>query len=130
MSDILLQTIVDKPLKKEVRNEHHINTGIIICTCLVIILACCGNWIYSLYNDMEIYKANDIKYRYIKLNMDNNPFLSKVDSLYKTNKNIRRKKQNGYATRPGTPENNLKTYRHRTCKKTSWLTIICSPYYS
>ena len=77
-----LSVSLKQPLRKEIRHEHHINTGIIVCICLVVILACCGCWIYNLHNDTKAYKANDIKYRYVKMNIDNVHLLSKVDSLY------------------------------------------------
>lgn len=77
--------LLRRPPKREVQHHHHITTGIIISGVLGLLLALCACWIYNLYERQDNYKANDIKYRLLKLK--ENPALQallyETDSLYR-----------------------------------------------
>lgn len=77
--------LLRRPPRQEVRHYHHLTTGIIISSTLVLLLAICVCWIYNLYDKQNNYKANDIKYRYLKL-QEIKPLqalLYETDSLYR-----------------------------------------------
>lgn len=60
--------ILKQPVKKEIMHRYHADKTIWIAAALFL-LACLvsAGW-YNTYKNLEIYKANDTKYRYIKLN--------------------------------------------------------------
>lgn len=77
--------LLSRPPRQEVRHHHHVTTGLIISGILVLLLTISVCWIYNLYDRKDNYKANDIKYRYLKL-QESKPLqvlLYETDSLYR-----------------------------------------------
>ena len=76
--------LLRRPPRQEIRHHHHITKGIIASGVLGLLLAICVCWIYRLYERQENYKANDIKYRYLKIEGTSSlqALLYKMDSLY------------------------------------------------
>jgi len=77
--------LLRRPPKQEIRHHHHLTKGIIASGVLGLLLIICACWIYRLYERQDSYKANDIKYRYLKI--EGTPslhaLLYEMDSLYR-----------------------------------------------
>ncbi|GAA0548147.1 hypothetical protein [Chitinophaga japonensis] len=76
--------LLRRPPKQEIRHHHHLAKGIIASGVLGLLLIICACWIYRLYERQDNYKANDIKYRYLKIEGTSSlqALLYKMDSLY------------------------------------------------
>ena len=76
--------LMQHPIKQEIRHHHHATKTIWIAAALFLIVCMEGGALYKATNNLQQYKANDTKYRYLKL-QDNsvlNKLLSFTDSLY------------------------------------------------
>ncbi|OQP67804.1 hypothetical protein [Niastella populi] len=82
--------LLKQPVENKVIHHHHIPKIILIAAVLFIALClvCCG-W-YNTVQKLDVHKANDFKYRHLKLN--NNLNLQKLliitDSLYKNQRDF------------------------------------------
>ncbi len=77
---------LQQPVKQDIVHRHHINSGIAVSAALILILAVCVSWVFNLYQRMDAYQANDIKYRHLRLQV-NGPVRDlpyETDSLYQT----------------------------------------------
>jgi hypothetical protein len=90
----LLQSItalnfkLDNQVTEKVKHSHHFHKGIWIAVGLFIF--CCLSsygWI-ECYNEKQVFEANDIKYRYLKVNGNSNVLKAtySTDSLYNLNR--------------------------------------------
>jgi len=73
------------PAKKVVHQHHAANILWLAAGLFVLLLMACGGW-YSTSGKLDQYKANDIKYRYLKQksNLTTFQFLYRLDSLQQT----------------------------------------------
>lgn len=91
-TDIITNTeLLTRPVKKEIIYDYHSTKAIWIAAALFLILCLMSaGWIMTA-GKLNVYKANDMKYRYLKL-QDNetlNTWLSLTDSLHLMNANMR-----------------------------------------
>jgi len=80
--------LLGKPPKKEIIHHHHLRADLIISSSLLLILILTATIAYNKYLQLEVYKKNDLKYRFLKLkaNPDVQKVLNNADSLYRKNK--------------------------------------------
>ena len=81
---------LELPKRENIKHSHHLHKGVWISVGLFIIsLFFLYGWINSI-NTKKTFEANDMKYRFLKVN--NNPallkFLFQTDSLYNINKDF------------------------------------------
>lgn len=78
-------------MKQEMIHHHHITKAIWIAAALFLIVCLLSTALYITTDKLKLYKANDSKYRYLKL--EANPGLYKwlgiIDSLYIVNPKMR-----------------------------------------
>ncbi len=75
---------LDNPLEQEIKHSHHFHKGIWIT---IILFISCAMLLYgwiSCHNEKKAFEANDIKYRYLKVNGNSNLIKAtySIDSLY------------------------------------------------
>jgi hypothetical protein len=83
--------LLKQPVEQKVIHHHHfhkiiwISVGLFLVLCLVL-----TGW-YNTYDKLQLYKANDTKYRYLKLEADGGllKWMKVVDSLYLVDKKMR-----------------------------------------
>ncbi len=74
----------DNPVAEQIKHSHHFHKGIwIAITLFITCLLLAYGWMSS-YQSSKIFKANDIKYRYLKMRGNNTifNFCKYTDSLY------------------------------------------------
>ncbi len=90
----LLQSIIalnfrlDNPLQQDVKHKHHFHKGLWIAVGLFIFcVLLLSGWI-SCHNEKKTFEANDIKYRYLKVNGKSTLLKAtySIDSLYNLRK--------------------------------------------
>jgi len=84
--------ILKQPVKKEITHHHHATKTIWIAAALFLIVCLVSTGWYNTYKNLEMYKANDTKYRYVKLYgwPSLNRWLGQIDSAYIVNGNMRK----------------------------------------
>lgn len=91
-TDIITNTeLLKQPVKKEIIYDYHSRKAIWIAAALFLILCLMSaGWIMTA-GKLNVYKANDTKYRYLKLqdNTTLNTWLSLTDSLHLMDVNMR-----------------------------------------
>ncbi len=72
------------PVKEQIKYSHHLHKGIWIAITLFITCLLLANRWMSSYQSSKMFKANDIKYRYLKMRGNNTifNFCKYTDSLY------------------------------------------------
>jgi len=83
--------IFDRPAKTETIHHHHISKGFYIASCLFLLLCLALVGWYSTFNNVDSYKSNDTKYRYLKVKGDMRvqQLLLQIDSIYKASPGLR-----------------------------------------
>jgi len=83
--------ILKQPVKKEIIHHHHATKTIWIAAALFFIVCLISTGWYNTNKNLEMYKANDTKYRYLKLYgwPSLNRWLGQVDSSYILDENMR-----------------------------------------
>ncbi len=83
--------ILKQPVKKEITHHHHATKTIWIAAVLFLAVCLVSTGWYNTYSNLKMYKANDTKYRYVKLNgwPSLNRWLGQVDTAYITDGNMR-----------------------------------------
>jgi hypothetical protein len=83
--------LLKHPARKEVLHYHHAAKAIWIATALFLVVCLEGTGLYRVINNLEASKANDTKYRYLKLqdNIALNKLLWLTDSVYRINGTMR-----------------------------------------
>lgn len=83
--------ILKQPVKKEIMHHHHAAKTIWIAAALFLIVCLVLTGWYNTFKKLEMYKANDTKYRYVKLygSPSLNRWLGQVDSGYIVDGNMR-----------------------------------------
>lgn len=82
---------LNRPVTSTVQHHHYIPKIIWLCIVLFVSLAVvCTGW-YMTANTLTEYKANDTKYRYLKLNSNKSllDLLYRTDSLFRTDAGLR-----------------------------------------
>lgn len=82
---------LNRPVTSTVQHHHYIPKIIWLCIVLFVSLAVvCTGW-YMTANTLAEYKANDTKYRYLKLNSNKSllDLLYRTDSLFRTDAGLR-----------------------------------------
>lgn len=82
---------LNRPVTSTVQHHHYIPKIIWLCIVLFVSLAVvCTGW-YMTANTLNEYKANDTKYRYLKLNSNKSllDLLYRTDSLFRTDAGLR-----------------------------------------
>ncbi|SHN34461.1 hypothetical protein [Chitinophaga sp. CF418] len=76
--------LLRRPPIQKVKHQHHINAGMIVSTCLFLLLVLGSVWLFNTRSTLQDYRAGDIKYRYLKLQGGKQlrPYLYEIDSLY------------------------------------------------
>ncbi len=79
--------IADQPLNKRIEHEHHLHKGLLIAFILTLLCLVLSFGWYNSYNMSKQLKANDIKYRALKVvgNKSLLKLLHHTDSLYLIN---------------------------------------------
>ena len=79
------------PAERKIIHHHRVRKITWIAAALLILLCLVSSAFFTTYNKLELYKASDTKYRYLKL--ESNSSLSKhlgfIDSLYEANTKMR-----------------------------------------
>jgi hypothetical protein len=83
--------LFEKPVTQKITHHHHISKIIWATATLFLVLCLVSAGWYSTYNKLDYYKANDTKYRYLKLeaNRSLGKWLNMLDSLYIVNTKMR-----------------------------------------
>lgn len=83
--------LLKQPVKKEITHHHHASKTIWIAASLFLIVCLASSGWYNTYKDLEMYKANDTRYRYVKLEAPAGikKWLGEVDKLYFVDRNMR-----------------------------------------
>ncbi len=83
--------LLKQPVKKEMMHHHHATKTIWIAAALFLIVCLVLTGWYNTYNNLEMYKASDTKYRYVKLEAPGGikKWLGEVDKLYFVDRNMR-----------------------------------------
>lgn len=79
-----LNSRLDSPLEHQIKHKHHLNKGILIIVGLFMFCCVLVYCWYGCYKEKNAFEANDIKYRYLKVN-GNTGLLKAIystDSLY------------------------------------------------
>jgi len=78
-------------VKQEIIHHYHITKAIWIAAALFLIVCILSTALYITADKLKLYKANDTKYRYLKLeaNPGFNKWLGIIDSLYIVNPKMR-----------------------------------------
>jgi hypothetical protein len=76
--------LLKQPVKKEIMHYHHATKTIWIAAALFLVVCLVSTGWYNTYNKLELYKGNDTKYRYLKLEAPAGLYkwLINIDSLY------------------------------------------------
>lgn len=79
--------LMRQPVKQEIIHHHHVTKAIWIAAALFLIVCLLSTALYVTADKLKLYKANDTKYRYLKLeaNPGLNKWLGLIDSLYIVN---------------------------------------------
>lgn len=82
-----LETCIEllrRPGEQKIIHHHHVPKTIWITAALFLVLCLISTGWYTTYSHLELYKANDTKYRYLKLEADGGllKWMKVVDSLY------------------------------------------------
>lgn len=95
LSERLLTSVMllKQPVKQEVIQRHHVPKIIWIAASLFLLLCLVLTGWYNTNNHLKLYKANDTKYRYLKLQGSStlNNVLGFTDNLYKVDDKMRDK---------------------------------------
>ncbi len=83
--------LLNQPVKKEIMHHHHATKTIWIAAALFFIVCLISMGWYDTYKHLEMYKASDTKYRYVKLNAPPSlkKWLGELDKLYLVDRNMR-----------------------------------------
>lgn len=85
--------LLKQPVKKEIIHHHHFSKIIWIAVGLFLVVCLVSTGWYITSDKLDLYKANDTKYRYLKL--ENNKslltILQKTDSLYQADNQLRQR---------------------------------------
>ncbi len=89
----LLETIVEnnelmkRPPVQQIRHHHHVTTPIIASGILFLLLVLSAAWLYNTHSMLDIYRAGDIKYRFVRLQVDKGirRVTTSIDSMYRLN---------------------------------------------
>lgn len=87
-------SLLAQPAKREVLHHHHVPKIIWIAAGLFLILCITFSGWYMTANKLNMYTANDTKYRYLKLDTASvglQKYLDLADSLYRSNIDLRQK---------------------------------------
>jgi hypothetical protein len=81
---VITSSLLKQPVKQEVIHHHHVPKVIWIAAGLFLVLCFVLTGWYKTAGKLEMYKANDTRYRYLKLESDTalNKWLRFTDSLY------------------------------------------------
>ena len=120
--------LLKHPVEQKIIKHHRVSKIIWIAATLLLVL-CFGTagW-FATYNNLALYKANDTKYRYLKLvsNVSLSKQLGFIDSIYKTDPKMREfviakeeQNQRGFEVvrRAEQLENGVKTLKKKVSKK-------------
>jgi hypothetical protein len=80
-----------RPVEQKIIQRHHVPNIIWITAALFVLLSLATTGWFTTYNNLELYKGSDTKYRYLKLKSDKglNMLLNFIDSVYVANPNMR-----------------------------------------
>ena len=83
--------IFKHPVEQKIIHQHHIQKSSMIAAALFLVLCLVLTGWFTTYSKLELYKANDTKYRYVKLQSTAglSKWLSFIDSLYQADAKIR-----------------------------------------
>jgi len=86
-----IMLILKQPVKKEITHHHHATKTIWIAASLFLVVCLLSTGWYNTYNTLEMYKASDTKYRYVKLDAPPSlkKWLGEIDKLYLVDRNMR-----------------------------------------
>jgi len=84
-------TSLKQPFEQKIIQQHQVSKGIWVAEVLFLLLCLVTTGWFSTYNKLDFYKANDTKYRYLKLvaNRSLSKWLNILDSLYIVNTKVR-----------------------------------------
>ena len=84
--------VLEQPTERKVLHHHHVSKGIWAAIAIFLILCLAASGWYMTADKLSMYTASDTKYRYLKLDTASRSlqkYLDQVDSLYKSNSNLR-----------------------------------------
>ena len=83
--------LLRQPVEQKVIHQHHFHKIIWIAVGLFLVLCLVLTGWYNTYDKLKLYKANDTKYRYLKLEADGGllKWMRVIDSLYLVDRKMR-----------------------------------------